>query len=471
MTKQQFIDAVAANVQKYAPQYDIRVCSPIIAQAILESGWGESKLASQYHNYFGLKTGTKWTGKAVNLKTQEEYTVGTRTTITDAFRMFDSLEEGVKGYFEFIQLARYQNLRGITDPQKYLETIKADGYATSSTYVENNMKLIRQYELTKYDTEDNMSKTESAILWMENKAKDDSHGYDQIYRWGEKGDYDCSAAVISAWQQAGAPVKTNGATYTGNMLSIFKKCGFADITSQVNLATGSGLTRGDVLLNTGHHTAMYCGNGQEVEASINEKGKATGGTPGDQTGKEFLIRSYRNYPWNHVLRYQEGSSAGSGSSFTVLRKGSTGSSVKTMQQMLITCGYSCGASGVDGDFGSATEAAVIAFQKAAGIIADGEYGSQTKSKLTTAYNKKTASTGTDLNRTPRWVGKVTADALNVRSWAGTENPRIKSWPLLYKGNQIDVCDTVKAKDGKDWYYIRIDGRIYGFVSAAFIAKA
>lgn len=46
------------------------------------------------------------------------------------------MEEGVKGYFEFIQLARYQNLRGITDPQKYLETIKADGYATSSTYVE-----------------------------------------------------------------------------------------------------------------------------------------------------------------------------------------------------------------------------------------------------------------------------------------------------------------------------------------------
>ena len=48
---------------------------------------------------------------------------------------------------------------------------------------------------------------------------------------------------------------------------------------------------------------MYCGNGKEVEASINEKGKATGGKPGDQTGKEFLIRSYRNYPWNRVLRY------------------------------------------------------------------------------------------------------------------------------------------------------------------------
>ena len=136
-------------------------------------------------------------------------------------------------------------------------------------------------------------------------AADNSHGYDQIYRWGQKGDYDCSAAVISAWQQAGVKVRDAGATYTGNMLNAFLKCGFIDVTKSINLATGSGLKRGDVLLNTSHHTAMYCGNGREVEASINEKGTATGGTPGDQTGREFLVRSYRNYPWNHVLRYNE----------------------------------------------------------------------------------------------------------------------------------------------------------------------
>ena len=53
---------------------------------------------------------------------------------------------------------------------------------------------------------------------------------------------------------------------------------------------------------------MYCGNGLEVEASINEKGTAVGGVPGDQTGREFLIRSYRNFPWNCVLRYQEAAS-------------------------------------------------------------------------------------------------------------------------------------------------------------------
>lgn len=150
-----------------------------------------------------------------------------------------------------------------------------------------------------------MSKTETAIKWMEETAGNASHGYDQRYRWGEKGDYDCSSAVITAWEKAGVPVKTKGATYTGNMYKVFTTNGFEDVTKKVNLVSGSGLIRGDVLLNDYHHTAMYCGNGKEVEASINEKGTATGGTPGDQTGREFLIRSYRNFPWLHVLRYKE----------------------------------------------------------------------------------------------------------------------------------------------------------------------
>ena len=165
---QEFIDQVAVYVKKYAAIFGICVHSPIIAQAILESGWGKSKLATTYHNYFGLKCGTKWTGKSVNMNTQEEYEPGVLTTIADNFRVFDSMEEGVKGYFEFIQLSRYQNLKGITDPKTYLETIKVDGYATSSAYVQNNMNLVEQYELTKYDNEkgDNMGDRQKPGNWL-----------------------------------------------------------------------------------------------------------------------------------------------------------------------------------------------------------------------------------------------------------------------------------------------------------------
>ena len=151
MKKEEFIQKIAGYVKKYATAYEIKVCSPIIAQAILESGWGESRLAKDYHNYFGLKCGTKWQGKSVNLATWEEYEAGTAMVISDYFRVFDNMEEGVKGYFELLQLPRYQNLKGITEPGRYLETIWADGYATSSVYVQKNMELIEQYQLMKYD--------------------------------------------------------------------------------------------------------------------------------------------------------------------------------------------------------------------------------------------------------------------------------------------------------------------------------
>lgn len=153
--KQKFVGNIAKYVKKYASSYGISVNSPIIAQAILESGWGNSKLAANYHNYFGMKCGTKWTGPSVNMTTQEEYTAGTLTTIRDNFRTYDSMENGVKGYFEFIQLSRYENLKGITDPKTYLETIKADGYATSSTYVDSLMQIIKLYNLTSYDNAEN----------------------------------------------------------------------------------------------------------------------------------------------------------------------------------------------------------------------------------------------------------------------------------------------------------------------------
>ena len=143
-----------------------------------------------------------------------------------------------------------------------------------------------------------MSIIEKAVNWIIGIANDNTHGYDQGSRWSP--DYDCSSLVISAWKQAGVNLTC---TYTGNMYANMVNKGFSDITSQVNLATGSGLARGDVLLNVSSHTAMYIGNGQICEATGNENGGITGGQSGDQTGREICINSYRNYPWNYVLRY------------------------------------------------------------------------------------------------------------------------------------------------------------------------
>lgn len=153
-----------------------------------------------------------------------------------------------------------------------------------------------------------MTKTEKAVDYMKQIANDSKHGYSQTSRWGNPktwSDYDCSSLVISAWQAAGVPVKDKGATYTGNMYNVFIKCGFKDVTSKINLSTGSGLIAGDVLLNHTDHTAMMISKSQLAQASIDEKGGISGGKVGDQTGYEIHIRSYYNYPWNCVLRYPE----------------------------------------------------------------------------------------------------------------------------------------------------------------------
>lgn len=146
-----FISAIAPAIQRYAAANGYRVASPIIAQACLESNYGTSGLA-KYHNYFGLKCGSAWKGKSVNMKTKEEYKVGTLTTIRDNFRAYDSMDEGVKGYFDFISTKRYANLKTAATPKQYLEFIKADGYATSSAYVNSNMAVITKHRLESYDT-------------------------------------------------------------------------------------------------------------------------------------------------------------------------------------------------------------------------------------------------------------------------------------------------------------------------------
>ena len=148
-----------------------------------------------------------------------------------------------------------------------------------------------------------MSIVQNAIKWAVGIASDSSHGYDQSKRWGP--DYDCSSLVISAYEQAGAGVKTAGATYTGNMKKAFILKGFTDVTHAVNLSTGAGMLPGDVLLHERNHTAMHIGNGQIVQASGNERGGITGGQTGDQTGGEIHVRSYYNYPWDCVLRLGE----------------------------------------------------------------------------------------------------------------------------------------------------------------------
>lgn len=149
--KSEFVETIAPLIVAEGKKRGYKVFSTAIAQAVIESNYGQSKLSANYNNFFGLKCGSKWRGKSVNMKTKEEYSVGTLTTIKDNFRAYDSVEEGVKGYYDFISTKRYANLKEALTPLQYAQFLKADGYATSSSYVNTLYNTVCKLGLARYD--------------------------------------------------------------------------------------------------------------------------------------------------------------------------------------------------------------------------------------------------------------------------------------------------------------------------------
>lgn len=146
-----FIAYIAPIIKAEAVARGYKICSTAIAQAVIEGAAGTSDLARIYHNHFGMKCGSSWKGASVNMKTKEEYTIGRLTTIKDNFRAYSTDKIGVEGYYDFISTKRYSNLKTAQTPLQYAQFLKADGFATSSTYVNTLVKTIDKYGLEEWD--------------------------------------------------------------------------------------------------------------------------------------------------------------------------------------------------------------------------------------------------------------------------------------------------------------------------------
>ena len=195
---------------------------------------------------------------------------------------------------------------------------------------------------------------------------------------------------------------------------------------------------------------------------------------------DYSIVTQTNAPSSSTSNNSSSSTSSSGTSSstsTLLRKGSKGQAVKELQEKLNKLGYGLT---VDGDFGSKTESAVISFQKKYKLKIDGIVGNETRNALDSAIKTLTAKpTQPSSSASTSWVGEVNVSVgstLAVRTWAGTEYPKIKSYPELGRGNRVRVLGSLKAIDGSTWYKIAINNAatnnkdIIGFVCGKYIKK-
>ena len=153
MEKSEFIPTiaplvVAENNKRGNPLFS----SVVIAQAICESNWGQSKIMMNANAIFGIKATSSWKGKVYNANTQECYDGSTYTNITACFRAYNSLAESIADYFDLILgLSRYQGAINASSPLECITAIKNGGYATSPTYINTIMSIINTNNLTQYD--------------------------------------------------------------------------------------------------------------------------------------------------------------------------------------------------------------------------------------------------------------------------------------------------------------------------------
>ncbi len=126
--------------------------SVTIAQAILESGWGQSGLARRGNALFGIKAGRTWKGRVYSCKTSECYDGVHLTEETACFRAYDSWAESVADHTAFLcGLSRYQAVIGETDYKAACHALKAAGYATDPDYARKLIRLIETYDLHRFD--------------------------------------------------------------------------------------------------------------------------------------------------------------------------------------------------------------------------------------------------------------------------------------------------------------------------------
>jgi len=160
MKPSEFFKKYAADAVMIASDTNI-FPSVMLAQAALESGWGESGLTKKGNALFGIKAFNQkspyWGGAKYNAKTNE-YVNGSMTSIAQSFRAYSSVTNSMRDYIHFLQNNKRYEENGVfsaTTPEEQANAIKAAGYATAPNYAGTITAIIKSYNLTQYDQKKN----------------------------------------------------------------------------------------------------------------------------------------------------------------------------------------------------------------------------------------------------------------------------------------------------------------------------
>lgn len=128
------------------------------AQAILESGWGRSKLAVESNNLFGIKAGSGWDGPKKNYPTKEQDKNGNERTIDAFFRVYDSWADSCEDHGAFFTSTswrenNYADVTGVKNYKEQAREIQEAGYATDVKYADKLIRIIEDNKLCEWDKE------------------------------------------------------------------------------------------------------------------------------------------------------------------------------------------------------------------------------------------------------------------------------------------------------------------------------
>lgn len=580
-TEKEYISIIASQAQSACSRLKTMLPSVIIGQACLETGYGipsywdnpQIEALMRYNNLLGMKSSllnaswsdkTVWPGKSLTKQTPEVYN-GRKVTITDNFRIYESVEQCFSDYILFLLYASNNGKGGtpkygravtdIKDPETLIKTINAKGYATNPNYWQSVMKIINKHDLTQYDVEpdykpaeevDMAGKTE-AIKIIDITSKNTPPrtgntrqalvfhflgvaGADNPYLYGggyggqwyiaRNGDIYHAVkpggtvwAVGSGgwglkgtkWNNSNTESVEMGCECDGDKNSIYDKKWWFHMATQesaVKLARywlemrGYGVSEKTVNERILVHNTIT--NKPCPAPWLHGAGYKSGREKGQVNWSfdEFKRKIWKGYTGRTVVEGGSPSGATKIEERNYLKKGDKGNVVQIMQEKLIACGYDCGKSGADGDFGNATLAAVKAFQADAGLTVDGYYGEKSKAALEALYNKKKEASagqaeepasGSDpggaaaleevrasvepKEKDPGVAGtyRVTTP-LNLRNGPGTGEKVLK---LMDTGTKVHCYGYLTTVGSVKWLFVQttINGNVYtGFCCRTYLAR-